>query len=101
MTRWFHYDISIRLEYENEIIEDFPKENEWQNFLSKIASIRVKFLHIKGQTLKCTVVRTANEFDVALQNAWHIADYDYLLRFEMGEHSLLRWPRAGLGWIAD
>jgi len=87
---WFPgpYEISIRLEYENEIIEDFPRENEWQNFLSKIASIRVKFLHIEGQALKCTLVRKAMEFDVALQNDWYIAK-DYLLKFEIDKNTVL------------
>jgi hypothetical protein len=83
------YDISIRLEYENEIIEDFPKENEWQDFLPKIATIRVKFLHIKGQTLKCSLVRTANEFDVGLQNDSYIANCDYFLKLEVEKNTVV------------
>ncbi len=76
--------ISIRLEYKNELIEDFPKENEWQNYLSKIGNIRVKFLRIKGQTLKCTLLQAANEDDMAgLQDESYIANEDYLLKFEM------------------
>jgi hypothetical protein len=83
-------DISIRLEYENEIIEDFPKENEWQDFLSKIASIRVKFLHIKGQTLKCSLVRTANEFGrAALKMDFFIEHFDYVLKFEMEKNTVI------------
>lgn len=83
------YDISNRLEYENEIIGDFPKENEWQDFLSRTTTIRVKFLHIKGQTLKCILARTANESDMA-----HLQDDrnsktsdDYLLKFEMEKNT--------------
>jgi hypothetical protein len=90
LSRWFPgpYDVSIRLEYENEIVEDFPKENEWQDFLSIIASIRVKVLHIKGQTLKCTLVRKANEFDVALQHDSYLLKYDYLLKFDMEKNTV-------------
>lgn len=84
-------DISIRLEYENEIIGDFPKENEWQDFLSRTATIHVKFLHIKGQMLKCTLVRTANEFDAAHMKALYVkvAEKDkYLLKFEMEKNTV-------------
>jgi hypothetical protein len=83
------YNISIRLEYENEIIGDFPKENEWQIFLSKIANIRVKFLHITGQTLNCTLVRTANEVNMGylLYNSY-MAMWDYHLKFEIEKNTV-------------
>lgn len=88
--RWSRgpYDLSIRIEYENEIIRDFPKQNEWQDFLSKIANIRVKFLHIKGQTLKCTILRTANEVGVAYLRH----DEEYLLKFQIEKNTAFYAP---------
>jgi hypothetical protein len=92
------YDISVRLEYENGIIEDFPKENERQDFLSKIAIIRVKFLHIKGQTLKCTLVRKANEFGrAALKMDYYIEHFDYVLKIEIEKNTVLySFPKLDL-----
>jgi hypothetical protein len=72
-------------------MEDFPKENEWQDLLSRTATTHVKLLHIKGQTLKCTLVRTAIEVAHLQYTNW-----DYLLKFVAENTFFYLRPRLDL-----
>jgi hypothetical protein len=84
---WFSsYGISIRLESEYAL---FPEKNGWQNILSRPANKRVHFLYIKGQTLKCTLVRMAAEVNMAALSELTWWDpTDYALKFEMEKNTV-------------
>ena len=85
----------VYLETQDKDIERFPQklnEKDWQEFLSKLAYIRIKMIYREGQTLQCTFVQTTTKRDEThggfvtqphVGETFYKPEDDYLLKFEV------------------